>query len=401
VGGVFGPCSAPTPEPEVCNGLDDDCDGVTDNFSEQCMTACGFGTRTCVDGQWGPCSSEPKEEICNGLDDDCDGITDEGCDCIAGQTEDCGLAVGACKPGKRTCDDGKWGECVGAVGPQAETCNGQDDDCDGVVDGMTRPCNTPCGSGVETCKEGKWVDCSAPQPKAEACNGLDDDCNGKVDDGLERPCETDCGKGVEACADGLWRGCTAPQPIEEKCDNVDNDCDGKTDEDTEIPCQTDCGKGVRSCVNGQYGPCELTTPADEVCDGLDNDCNGQVDDGAPCDNGGKCVCGGCAYPPENGECRQGVMMDGLCVVDNCGPGKVCVDSQCVEGQAPEPAPEVESDAGSGYEVELAELRGGVAPGGGCGCRQGLDPSGRNADITGTLGFLGLMLAWGLYRRKAW
>ena len=53
--------------------------------------------------------------------------------------------VGVCRDGSEYCLlDGRWGSvCWGDVTPGAETCNGLDDDCDGVVDGESA--NTSCG----------------------------------------------------------------------------------------------------------------------------------------------------------------------------------------------------------------------------------------------------------------
>lgn len=91
-----------TPELEVCDGADNDCDGLVDNVdggscggcqegaTECCydgppeteaVGACLAGTRTCTNGAWGPCEGAvlPVDEVCNQADDDCDGQTDEGC----------------------------------------------------------------------------------------------------------------------------------------------------------------------------------------------------------------------------------------------------------------------------------------------------------------------------------
>ena len=73
------------------------------------------------------------------------------------------------------------------INPGAEeTCNGIDDDCDDVVDGMTRPCSEShlgaCAAGTETCTAGIWGGC--PSPVFEICgNLLDDDCDGMIDNG--------------------------------------------------------------------------------------------------------------------------------------------------------------------------------------------------------------------------
>jgi hypothetical protein len=77
----LGTCVPPL---EVCNGADDDCDGETDETQDcvpgqmsACTTFCGSeGSRVCTDGcDWQPC--QPPAEVCNGLDDDCDGSVDE------------------------------------------------------------------------------------------------------------------------------------------------------------------------------------------------------------------------------------------------------------------------------------------------------------------------------------
>jgi hypothetical protein len=64
--------------------------------------------------------------------------------CTEGATRACGTAVGECETGVERCRDGSWtGVCEGEVGPTAETCNLQDDDCDGFIDGAAADASCP------------------------------------------------------------------------------------------------------------------------------------------------------------------------------------------------------------------------------------------------------------------
>jgi hypothetical protein len=150
--GGWGPAiGARIPVPETCNGEDDDCDGRLDNQQETQLQfgfdRCGVGVcarRTsprCAGGSPRTCTPfAATTEVCNGEDDDCDGVTDEDCSCRLDDMRTCYTGpgetrdVGACRPGARTCANGQYTRCTGEVKPSQEYCNGLDEDCDGVVD---------------------------------------------------------------------------------------------------------------------------------------------------------------------------------------------------------------------------------------------------------------------------
>jgi uncharacterized repeat protein (TIGR01451 family) len=244
----------------------------------------------------------PSAEICDNKDNDCNGVIDNG---NPGGNVACNSGkLGVCAPGLTACSAGAI-VCNQNVQPSPESCDGLDNDCNGVVDNGNPGGNVACNTGLQgVCAPGHTL-CSAGAvaciqntlPGPESCDGLDNDCNGVVDNGNPGgglACATGlqgvCSVGTTACQAGSVHCNQNVQSSAETCDNLDNNCNGSTDEGFNKggPCTLGLGacaaNGIIVCLGNGSAACNAVpgAPSAEICgNAVDEDCDGVLDNGCP------------------------------------------------------------------------------------------------------------------------
>ena len=364
---------------EICDGEDQNCDGVIDDGvttrlyadldgdgfgdAEAPLDVCGLPDGTSRNDD--DCDDSVAEiypgadELCNGIDDNCDGDADEGAvDAPAwyydgdGDTYgNCRSVVYACEPPGGyvavdsaldcDCNDGDAGVNPG----EAEICDGRtDENCDGQTDetgatggtvwyadsdrdgygdptGSVSACSAPANyvANADDCDDGSR---SISPSATEVCNGLDDDCDGSIDSGAANPSTwyRDADSDGVGDAASTTTGCNAPvgyvatsgdcndadpavsSGAAETCNGMDDDCDGTVDDAavdastwyddadgdgygdptaSTLSCTAPSGSTSNSsdCDDSDSG---ISPAATEVCDSADNDCDRSVDEGGVC-----------------------------------------------------------------------------------------------------------------------
>ena len=349
---------------EVCDLIDNDCDGMTDEgvqitfYADTDMDTYGDAAMTIMactapigyvanddDCNDAVAAINPAaSEVCDLIDNDCDGMTDEGvqitfyADADMDTYGDAAVTVMACTaPMGYVTNDDDCNDAVAAINPAAsEVCDLIDNNCDGMTDEGVQitfyadadmdtygdaavtvmACTAPMGyvTNDEDCNDAV----AAINPAAsEVCDLIDNNCDGMTDEGVQITFYADADMDTYGDAAVTVMACTAPMgyvtndedcndavaainpAASEVCDLIDNDCDGMVDEgllstfyaDADMDTYGDAAMTIMSCTapigyvaNDQDcndAIAAINPAASEVCDGVDNNCDGMIDEGFP------------------------------------------------------------------------------------------------------------------------
>ena len=392
--------------PELCDGLDNDCNTIVDDGSalvtfyrdadgdtfgdpdvttQACAAPPGYVTNhtDCDDSTNLKFPGNP--ELCDGLDNDCDGTADEGAlityyrDADGDTYGDPLVTTTACSvpagyvANNTDCDDSTNLKYPG----RAELCDTLDNDCDGTVDEgvSTRYYRDADGDHVGSNTDVIWAcslpagyvtlggDCVDDNPNIypgnfEICDGLDNNCADGIDEGVLLPFYADADSDTYGDPAVVVFACSAPAGTvdnsddcddatnlkfpgnPEVCDGIDNDCDGTVDRNpvsggttyyrdadgdtfgnplvTTLACSQPLG------YVSEHTDCNDSNPmaypgALELCDLADNDCDTVIDAG---------TCGTNQHCEDDGD-----TVDAYC---GCDPGFLedPLSGDCVEGRDP-------------------------------------------------------------------
>lgn len=407
---------------ERCDGKDNDCNGTVDDgfgVAKECSVGFGAcavaGTTVCSASFSGVvCSGTPggpTAEVCDGSDNDCDGLVDNVAGAsVASDPASCGGCGVVCPASANSVAMCVQGGCVSgcaagfvdvdrmaATGCECqvsnagvEICDGKDNDCNGSVDEAitlpyySGPIGTSgvglCGPGVQACVNGKLTSVRPDRiPGVELCDKLDNDCNGKVDETFDFMRDVrNCGACGNVCPVGAFcetGRCMMMMPKP----GVDGGV--VVDGDAGVP-QRDGSAGPVPNPGPMLNVCE--GPAGSYCTDLRYDRSNCGSCGLACGSAENCVDGRCqlfdACPPNARPCPdpttgKTVCSDPTSDPANCGgcgircaPMMVCDHGACIMGggttTCPATAPNVCKTADG--KMYCSDFGSDAANCGGCG-----------------------------------
>jgi len=320
-----------------CDNLDNDCDGLVDNAIDgDCSCSpngttrpyssdvgeCVEGTEICQNGAW-EIQAEgvlPVPELCDNLDNNCDGTTDQNADA----EEDCrvnhardhmhvlGCSAGICL---RACDsdppDYCWGNCDANDDTGCETALNTLQNC--------TTCGTACSRAHAT------PTCATCTCRIGSCDSLWGDCDGNDGNGCETPLNTldDCGQ----CEGICWRAHATPtcatgncrisscNSLWDNCDSIDlNGCE------TSLETTDDCGSCGTACSRAHAsatcsgGNCRIAS-----CNSLWANCDATDSNGCETSLQTLTDCGSCGSACTRAHATA-TCEGGSCHIDTCDGG---------------------------------------------------------------------------------
>ncbi|MBP47299.1 MAG: hypothetical protein CMH53_05120, partial [Myxococcales bacterium] len=317
-------CTPTSPADEACNGVDDDCDGQTDEGSCDDGEIC---TDDLCDGS--VCSFPPKQAPCDADNNACteDQCTDGNCKATSTKTCDdnnpcttdsCDPQSGNCinlpEQGTLTCDDGSactnddacaQGQCLGSLVDCNDDNPCTNDGCDPTSGCQNTPSAGPCDDG-DACTNGD--DCDATKGSCES--GSKKDCDDSD------PCTQDsCDALIGTCVNGAVSG---------PCD------DGNA-------CSTNDACGTEGCVGNAITCDDSSTCTKDSCDPkagcVYTNLTGSCDDGNPCTVFDTCLGSKCVGLDAAQNCDD----NNACTKDSCDSTTGCVnlpiEATCTDGDS--------------------------------------------------------------------
>ncbi len=424
--GGLTPCDATVPAPEICDGIDNDCNGITDDPSNDppCVITTPFGgcpgTRACQDGAEVCLGDTPTPENCDGVDNNCDGDTDEGfpdtdsdgiADCVDPDIDGDGVlnepdnCMYVPNPDQSdidgdgigdACDSDRDGD--GHVNPSdcapddplihpgaLEVCDGVDNNCNSLIDEDTGGCDDGVVCTIDACNPASGGCVHTVDPSAcndgnpctvDGCDATTGACTHDIAPMEGLPCDADasgcttgdscvsgmcvqgttvdCGPSGSPCADlvcaslgpNTHQCVLEPRPSGAACNDhnpctTGDICDGAGQCVPTVSVPGCCSTAI-DCDDGNPCTIDICNAQTGVCSHTPSATGSACDDGNPCTVGDACGATGCSGSPivcDDGNCcTEDVCVSGTCTHNPVPDGTQCPCGGCTGGTCNPPDP---------------------------------------------------------------